>query len=112
MQIDGQPVDKTKWFQESPWKPALKQKDANGEWEEIDWQNIHTNYDPELRVFARSTADSKGAANGFLAALDATKGIAQPNFNIKVIMDFEEELGSPELPKACLLYTSPSPRDS
>ncbi|MFK7980320.1 MAG: M20/M25/M40 family metallo-hydrolase [Saprospiraceae bacterium] len=105
LQIDGQPVDKTKWFQESPWKPALKQKDANGAWQEIDWQNIHTNYDPELRVFARSTADSKGAANGFLAALDATKGIAQPNFNIKVIMDFEEELGSPELPKAVDKYS-------
>ncbi len=105
LQIDGQPVDKTKWFQESPWKPALKQKKADGEWEEIDWQKIHTNYDPELRVFARSTADSKGAANGFLAALDATKGIAQPNFNIKVIMDFEEELGSPELPKAVDKYS-------
>ena len=105
LQIDGQPVDKTKWFQENPFKPALKKKDANGEWQEIDWQNIHTNYDPELRVFARSTADSKGAANGFIAALDATKDIAQPNFNIKVIMDFEEELGSPELPKAVAKYS-------
>jgi len=105
LQIDGQPVDKTKWQQESPWKPALKQKTANDEWEEIDWKNIHTNYNKELRIFARSTSDSKGAANGFLAALDATKGIAQPNFNIKVIMDFEEELGSPELPKAVDKYS-------
>lgn len=105
LQIDGQPVDKTKWQQESPWIPALKQKDRNGDWQEIDWQNIHTNYDPELRIFARSTSDSKGAANGFLAALDATKGIAQPNFNIKVIMDFEEELGSPQLPKTVDKYS-------
>ena len=105
LQIDGQPVDKTKWEQESPWKPALKEKNEKGEWQEIDWKNIHTNYHPELRIFARSTSDSKGAANGFLAALDATKGIAQPNFNIKVIMDFEEELGSPELPKAVEKYS-------
>ena len=105
LQIDGQPVDKTKWFQENPYKTALKKKATNGEWQEIDWQNIHMNYDPELRIFARSTADSKGAANGFLAALDATKDIAQPNFNIKVIMDFEEELGSPELPKAVDKYS-------
>lgn len=105
LQIDGQPVDPTKWQQKSPWIPALKKKDKTGEWKEIAWDNIHNNYDPELRIFARSTSDSKGAANGFLAALDATKGIAQPNFNIKVILDFEEELGSPELPKAVKKYS-------
>ncbi len=37
----------------------------------------------------------------FLAALDATKAEKiVPNYNIKVIMDFEEELGSPRLPDA------------
>lgn len=104
LQIDGQPVDKTQWQQENPYKATLKQKDKNGEWQAIDWKKIHTHYDPELRIFARSTSDSKGAANAFLAALDATQGMAQPNFNIKVIMDFEEELGSPELPKAVAKY--------
>ncbi|MEM6318328.1 MAG: M20/M25/M40 family metallo-hydrolase [Bacteroidota bacterium] len=104
LQIDGQPVDPTKWEQKSPWKPALKQRNSAGNWEEIDWQRIHEAYDPELRIFARSTSDSKGAANGFLAALDATGKEAQPNYNIKVIMDFEEELGSPQLPKAVSQY--------
>jgi len=39
----------------------------------------------------------------FLAALDgiAAEGLA-PNFNMKVIMDFEEELGSPRLPQAVI----------
>lgn len=104
LQIDGQPVDPTKWEQDSPWKPTLKRKNDKGVWETLDWENIHKTYDPEMRVFARSTADSKGAANAFLAALDATQDIAQPNFNIKVIMDFEEELGSPQLPKAVDKY--------
>ena len=39
----------------------------------------------------------------FLASLDALKELkAEPNFNIKVIMDFEEELGSPNLPEAVI----------
>jgi len=100
LQIDGQPVDTSRWFQESPYKPALKKQNKNGEWEEIDWANIEQ-YDDEWRIFARSTSDSKGAVSMFLAALDATKeaGIA-PNYNMKVIMDFEEEMGSPHLPDA------------
>ena len=37
----------------------------------------------------------------FLKAMDIINDLEiQPNFNIKVILDFEEELGSPRLPKA------------
>ncbi|MDB4292790.1 M20/M25/M40 family metallo-hydrolase [Maribacter sp.] len=101
LQLDGQPVDSTRWFQESPYSPVLKKK-VEGEWQEIPWDNI-TNYEDEWRVFARSASDAKGPVAMFLAALDAIKfGNINPNFNIKVIMDFEEELGSPHLPKAVL----------
>ena len=60
---------------------------------------------PEWRIFARSTSDSKGAINMFLTAMDmiGVEGFS-PNFNIKVIMDFEEELGSPNLPQALVDY--------
>jgi len=100
LQIDGQPVDTSRWFQENPYKPALKKKNSKGEWEEIDWQLINE-YDDEWRIFARSTADSKGAAMMFISAIDAIdEAKIQPNYNLKVIMDFEEELGSPRLPAA------------
>ncbi|WP_439100896.1 M20/M25/M40 family metallo-hydrolase [Congregibacter sp.] len=100
LQIDGQPVDPSRWFQASPYTPALKQRDAAGEWQQIPWAAID-NYDDEMRVFARSASDAKGPVAMFLASLDALadKNI-EPNFNIKVIMDFEEELGSPNLPQA------------
>ena len=100
LQIDGQPVDSTRWFQESPYKPSLKKKDSEGKWEIVPWDNIK-NYKDDWRVFARSASDAKGPVAMFLAALDAAahKKIV-PNYNIKVIMDFEEELGSPQLPKA------------
>ena len=101
LQIDGQPVDTSRWFQESPYKPALKRQ-TNGEWEEIPWSNIEQ-YDDDWRVFARSTSDAKGPVSMFLASLDAAKEASiNPNYNIKVIMDFEEELGSPHLPQAVI----------
>ena len=100
LQIDGQPVDSTRWFQESPYKPVLKKKNSNDEWEAVAWDNIR-NYQDDWRVFARSASDAKGPVAMFLAALDAAASVKiVPNYNIKVIMDFEEELGSPRLPDA------------
>lgn len=100
LQIDGQPVDSTRWLQESPYIPVLKKQISSGEWEEIPWDLIEK-YDDDWRVFARSASDAKGPAVMFLAALDALKEArTAPNFNMKVIMDFEEEQGSPHLPEA------------
>ena len=100
LQIDGQPVDTSRWFQDNPYTPALKKQNASGEWEEMPWDDIE-NYEDDWRVFARSTSDAKGPVAMFLAALDGTaEAKVNPNYNIKVIMDFEEELGSPRLPDA------------
>ena len=102
LQVDGQPVDGRFWNQSSPYEPTLKHKDEEGNWETLPIQSISM-YDDEWRIFARSASDAKGPVAMFLAALDATnaQGVS-PNFNIKVIMDFEEELGSPRLPQAVL----------
>lgn len=101
VQADGQPVDPSKWFQETPYTPTLKQRKADGSWEAIPWEKLAGEIDPEWRVFARSTADSKGAMTMYLAAMDALKAAdIETDYNIKVIMDFEEELGSPNLPDA------------
>ena len=105
LQIDGQPVNPSAWNQESPWKPTLKQKDSNGNWNAIAYEKLYEGYDREWRIFARATSDAKGPASAFLASLDALKELnVSPNFNIKVIMDFEEELGSPHLPQAVKDY--------
>ncbi|MCI0489801.1 MAG: M20/M25/M40 family metallo-hydrolase [Blastocatellia bacterium] len=100
LQIDGQPVDPGKWFQADPYKPALKEQ-RGAEWHEIDWNGLKGEINPEWRVFARSASDAKGPVVMFLTALDALDGEGLPQlYNIKVIMDFEEELGSPHLPAA------------
>ncbi|NHF60925.1 M20/M25/M40 family metallo-hydrolase [Flavobacteriaceae bacterium TP-CH-4] len=102
LQLDGQPVDSTRWFQKSAYEPVLKKPDGTGEWEQIVWDDT-TSFEDDYRVFARSASDAKGPVAMFLAALDATASQnSVPNYNIKVIMDFEEELGSPHLPKAVI----------
>ncbi len=100
MQIDGQPTDDTNWDQPDPFKAELKQL-KNEKWERLDWNQAQMN--PDWRIFARSASDSKGPSIAFLSALDilAEKKIA-PEFNIKLILDFQEEMGSPSLPELVL----------
>lgn len=105
LQLDGQPVDPSRWFQADPFVPVLKIKDNDGQWTEQDWSLIN-DYDDEWRIFARSASDAKGPVAMFLSALDAVRSLQlSPNYNIKVIMDFEEELGSPHLPQAVKDYS-------
>jgi len=105
LQFDGQPVDPAHWFQEDPFKPVLKMPQEGEGWVDILWENLNGDLDPDWRIFARSTSDAKGPCMMYLSALDAMKEMGkQPNFNLKVIMDFEEELGSPHLPGAVIDY--------
>jgi acetylornithine deacetylase/succinyl-diaminopimelate desuccinylase-like protein len=106
LQIDGQPVQPSQWDQESPWKPTLKEKDINGKWNAIPFERLtEGNIHRDWRIFVRSASDAKGPAMAFLASLDALKELkSEPTFNMKVIMDFEEELGSPHLPTAVTQY--------
>jgi acetylornithine deacetylase/succinyl-diaminopimelate desuccinylase-like protein len=105
LQLDGQPVQASQWDQESPWKPTLKEKDSAGIWKEIPYSRLKEKVNSDWRIFARSVADAKGPVMAFLAALDASTAIkVEPTYNIKVIMDFEEELGSPNLPAAVRSY--------
>jgi acetylornithine deacetylase/succinyl-diaminopimelate desuccinylase-like protein len=104
LQVDGQPVDRSKWHQQSPYISVLKKFDGT-QWQEIAWENLDKEIDPEWRIFARSASDAKGPILMFLTALDAIRAerIA-PTFNLKVILDFEEERGSPNLPFAVEKY--------
>ena len=106
LQADGQPVDPSAWEQENPYVPVLKQEFADGERRAIEWNRLESaQRDNDWRIFARSASDSKGPNVQFLAALDAMEaGDVTPDFNIKVIVDAEEELGSPHLPPAVERY--------
>ncbi|MFC4722109.1 M20/M25/M40 family metallo-hydrolase [Geojedonia litorea] len=105
LQVDGQPVDSTKWFQPNPYIPVLKTQNAQGNWDIIPWSHLQGDINPDWRIFSRSASDARGPDMMFLKAMDILNDLdVQPNFNIKVIMDFEEELGSPQLPNAVKAY--------
>ncbi len=101
LQADGQPVDPSSWDQQDPFVPVLKAQGEDGSWQAIPWDSMAESFDPDWRVFARSAGDSKGPMTQFLMAVELLDqlGVLLP-YNLKVIVDTEEELGSPHLAAA------------
>lgn len=92
--FDGQPVDKRKWDQEDPFTPVIKRKNDKGEWEEVSYSEAYS-WDKEWRIFARAAADDKAPIIMFLKAIDIIDSRKiELKYNIKVLLDGEEEKGS------------------
>jgi acetylornithine deacetylase/succinyl-diaminopimelate desuccinylase-like protein len=88
---DGQPLDPKEWAS-PPFSPVLRDKSL-----ERDGQIIAlpvAKFDPESRIYARSTGDDKAPIIAILAALDSG---AKPKSNIKFVFEGDEEAGSPNL---------------
>ena len=107
LQADGQPVDPTAWFQDNPYGAVLRSSESNtwenGKWQDIPWDSLKGDIDPDWRIYARSASDSKGPNTQFLTALDVLENLGvTTDFNLKVVIDTEEELSSPHLPQAVL----------
>ncbi len=111
LQFDGQPVDNSKWDQENPYKAVLKER-INNEYKITDWSRLdNITFDDikkeDLRIFARSASDAKGPVMMILNALEIMKrNSIELEYNLKVIMDFEEEISSPNLADAVKKYSS------
>lgn len=101
LQADGQPVDPSAWDQADPFLAVLKEQDDDGRWSEIAWERMELGSNADWRVFARSASDSKGPMTQFLLAVELldAEGFV-PDYNLKLIVDTEEELGSPNLAAA------------
>lgn len=103
--IDGQPVNPDAWNQDDPFTPVLKQKSAQGNWEDISWDKIDGEIDDDWRIFARAAADDKAPILMLISALEIlTAQNIEPEFNIKVIFDPEEEYGSKALLSTLEIY--------
>lgn len=104
MHFDGQAVDANKWNQPNPYEIVLK-KPIDGGFETIPFNDMEDDINYDWRLFGRSTADDKGPIIMLLHALDLLReeGKTIP-WNIKVILDSEEEKGSKPLPKAVKEY--------
>jgi acetylornithine deacetylase/succinyl-diaminopimelate desuccinylase-like protein len=96
---DGQPVAAEEWSQADPFVPVVRRRNAAGEWQDVGADALQARpLDPELRVFARSASDDKAPILMLLTAFDVLATQAQaPAYNVKVMLDGEEEIGSPSL---------------
>ncbi|WP_332369093.1 M20/M25/M40 family metallo-hydrolase [Spirosoma telluris] len=103
--LDGQPVRPSEWHQKDPWVTVLKAKAGAGEYKELGGDMPKTAVNDEWRLFGRSTSDDKGPIIMMLNALDIAQAEKKtPPFNIKIIIDTEEEKGSGGLKSALDSY--------
>ncbi len=101
---DGQPVDPAKWQQADPFQPVMLDGKLSDASKVIDFESAGS-FARDWRIYARSASDDTAPIIGLLAALDALKaGGITPSSNIKVILDGEEEAGSPSLVPAIARY--------
>ncbi len=95
---DGQPTDPKKWTGTRPWEPALRTApfERGGTIRAIPAEG--ETFNPEWRLYARSSSDDKAGVMSILTALDALRAKnMQPTVNLKFFFEGEEEAGSPHL---------------
>ncbi|UJH68084.1 M20/M25/M40 family metallo-hydrolase [Allomuricauda sp. SCSIO 65647] len=104
MHFDGQSVEPSKWQQPNPYQVVLKKPVSDG-FETVSFDELGDDINYDWRLFGRSTSDDKGPIIMFLNAFDLLKkdGKEIP-FNIKLILDGEEEKSSKPLPNAVKQY--------
>jgi acetylornithine deacetylase/succinyl-diaminopimelate desuccinylase-like protein len=77
---DGQPVTPADWTVTPPFEPRIVGEGDN------------------MRIFGRSASDDKAGVMAILAAVDALRAEGRsPSFNLKIVLEGEEEAGSPHL---------------
>lgn len=107
---DGQPVDPAAWSDGGkPFEPVLRDKAIEAGGHRIATpENSATHpasYQDDWRIYARSAADDKSPIIALLAALDALRAKKIPlAVNLKVLLDGEEEAGSPNLERTLLAH--------
>ncbi len=102
---DGQPVDPEAWKQADPFEPVLRDGPlAEGGAVVSGWTGLET-FNDDWRLYARSASDDKAPIVGLCAALDALDALGtNATSNMRIILDGEEEIGSPNLASAVEKY--------
>ncbi|MGH9346398.1 MAG: M20/M25/M40 family metallo-hydrolase [Vicinamibacterales bacterium] len=103
---DGQPVNPKDWKQPSPFAPILRDgRMEDGAKEIPNGLATLATFTPDMRIYARSASDDKSPFIALCAALDAMKASGiPPTSNLKIVLDGEEEAGSPSLVPAISKY--------
>src|SRR6185312_7105692 len=98
---DGQPVVASEWTYEPPFSPVIVVPHAPaGRTISLDtWKGA---FDPEWRIYGRSSSDDKSPLIALQAAIDAldAQGASAIGSNVRLLLDGEAEAGSPNLAAA------------
>jgi acetylornithine deacetylase/succinyl-diaminopimelate desuccinylase-like protein len=98
MHYDGQPTEAKDWTMGQPFVPAAFKGS-----EKIDLFAGNGPVDPDARIYARAVADDKGPIVAFLAAVDGLLDAkATLPWTLRVVLDGEEEAGSPNFEAAMI----------
>lgn len=102
---DGQPVNPPDWKQPTPFTPILRDGRMEDGARELPDLATRTTFEPDWRIYARSSSDDKSPIVALCTALDALKasGVA-PTSNVRVVLDGEEEANSASLVPAIARY--------
>jgi acetylornithine deacetylase/succinyl-diaminopimelate desuccinylase-like protein len=94
---DGQPLDAAAWAT-PPYEPTLRTQTIENGGRVMPLPAEGTPFDPESRIYARSSGDDKAPILAMMTALDAIRssGLTVKS-NIKFAFEGEEEAGSPNL---------------
>src|SRR5712691_6459057 len=106
---DGQPVDPAAWTDGKPFEPVLRDAaiEAGGKRTPLPENGTRHRavYNDNWRIYSRSASDDKSPIVALLAAIDALRAKKIPlAVNLKVILEGEEEAGSPNLQRTLELH--------
>ncbi len=95
---DGQPVTPEAWKVTAPFAPKLMRDRPDRGGRELGRPEAGGTFSDDWRLYARSASDDKAGVLAILAAVDALKAEKKrPGFNLKIVLEGEEEAGSPNL---------------
>src|SRR5271157_2925410 len=102
---DGAATDAAQWTSGKPFEPALWTGAVEAGGKRIPFPapgripaGENAEFQDDWRVYARSAADNKAPIVALLAAMDALRAQRIPlGVNVKIVLDSEEEAGSPDL---------------
>jgi acetylornithine deacetylase/succinyl-diaminopimelate desuccinylase-like protein len=95
---DGQPVEPAKWVGGDPFNPTLRSASLETGGRDLPVPAKSQPFNPEWRLYARSSGDDKAPILAICAALDALRAQQiKLNANFKFFFEGEEEAGSPHL---------------
>ena len=97
--FDGQPVQEENWAY-PPFSPTLLDGPVQAGAQTIDIADVSGSFHPDWRLYARSAGDDKMPIVALVHTLDALAANGIPlTVNLKLLLDGEEEQGSPTIAK-------------